>query len=116
MRLCAVILIPFSVGLLANTFGRLTAVIVGNKEAIKQKEFLSQKMTETDLKIMDVNGDGNVSYQEFVTFMLVAMEKVDHEEMIRLGEIYQNLGVGGHNDGVRLEDLKLCTRRCVSPR
>ena len=36
-----------------------------------------QELSQSDLDIMDEDGDGNVSRAEFLEFMLVAMNKVD---------------------------------------
>jgi len=110
MRLCAVIFIPFSVGLIASTFGNVTSVILTHKHAIAEKEFLSRKMTETDFGIMDVDGDGSVSYEEFITFMLVSMGKVDHEDMIQLKEIYHNMSKKGCS--LKLHDVSKDVRVC----
>jgi len=109
MRLFAVFFIPFSVGTLATTFARLTSILISHKAANVEKEFLKRKMTETDFKRMDVDGDDRVSYEEFITFMLVSMGKVEHEDMIQLNVIYHQLSAG--TGGIQLDDLR---RRCDS--
>jgi len=107
MRLFAVIFIPFSVGLLATTFGNVTSVILTHKHAIAEREFLSRTMTETDFGIMDADDDGHVSYEEFITFMLVSMGKVDHEDMIQLKDVYHNMSKKG--DSLSIHDLNKST-------
>lgn len=104
MRLFAVFFIPLSVGTLANLFGRLTSIVVSHKATNVQKEFLKRKMTEIDFKRMDVDKDDQVSYEEFITFMLVSMGKVEHEDMLQLNVIYHQLSVG--KGGIRLSDLQ----------
>lgn len=40
---------------------------------------------------MDVNKDGKVSFGEFWSFMLVAMQKVEREDVERLKAIFEQL-------------------------
>jgi len=104
MRLFAVIFIPFSVGLLATTFGRLTSVVLAHKAAKAENLFLRRKMTQIDFKAMDVDDDKTVNYEEFITFMLVSMGKVDHEDMIELRQIFNGLCAG--KGVLTIEDLE----------
>ena len=104
MKLFAVFFIPLSVGLMATTFGQLTSIVLAHKAAAAEKEFLNRRMTEADFEIMDVDKSGTVDYEEFVTFMLVAMGKVDHEDMLELKDTFNHLCSGG--DSVQLQDLK----------
>ena len=56
--------------------------------------FLERTMTLADLKTMDVNHDGKVSELEFITYMLVAMQKVEDQDLKDLRMLFHRLDKG----------------------
>jgi Ca2+-binding EF-hand superfamily protein len=60
-----------------------------NKKA--RKIFLSRSLTLSDLKTMDVDNNGQVDRAEFITYMLVALQKVTKEELDELSILFQRL-------------------------
>ena len=64
-KLFAVFFIPTSVGIMAETFGRLTGVFLKHKSDQAEREFLNRRLTSADLEVMDRNTDGKVDYEEF---------------------------------------------------
>ena len=80
MRFFCVFFIMFSVGVTAEIFSRLTGVFVAYKANMAEKEFLSNRLTSSDLELMDTDDDGEVSNEEFMKFMLVTMGKISAED------------------------------------
>jgi Ca2+-binding EF-hand superfamily protein len=53
--------------------------IIASRQSSFHRRLQMQELSQSDLDIMDEDGDGNVSRAEFLEFMLVAMNKVDKE-------------------------------------
>eukprot|EP00957_Ditylum_brightwellii_P164738 12542624-Ditylum_brightwellii.AAC.1 len=56
-----------------------------------EQRFLQQELTLSDLKAMDADGDGDVDMAEFLSFMLVAMQKVDKESVDEIKALFNKL-------------------------
>ena len=70
---------------LENRFARFLghiadSVIERNNDRVED-QFLSRAMTLGDLDRMDVDGSGDVSPDEFLRYMLVALQKVEKEDI-----------------------------------
>jgi len=98
----------------AETFGRLTGVYLGIKAEEVELEFMNQTMTAEDLEKMDTDGDGEVTQQEFLRFMLVSMGKVTHDDMDRLKELFEQLDAN-HDGCLQLDDLILLAKQADAP-
>jgi len=66
------------------------AYVESRENRIKQ-EFLSRSMTLSDLNNMDTNCDGVVSKFEFIQYMLVALQKVEQEDIDDIMEVFKKL-------------------------
>lgn len=66
---------------LGEILGRIAAVYLRRQARRAEKQFLRRAMTLADLERMDTNRDGVVQRDEFLTFMLVALRKVDQEDI-----------------------------------
>jgi len=115
MRLFAVFFIPLSVAVLANILGRIAGYYMDRQAAKNEKKFLQRELTLADLTAMDVDGDGSVTLGEFLSFMLVAMQKVDKEAIDELIELFEKLDAD-HSGALQKADLILLTRRDNSNR
>lgn len=104
MRLFCVFFIPFSVGVTAELFGRMTGVYLRYKREEAENEFLNSRLTLADIDRMDRNGDGIVVKDEFMRFFLVSMGKVNHEELDRLEALFQKLDAS-HDGKLSIDDL-----------
>jgi hypothetical protein len=61
------------------------------KKALEaEEEFLQRRITMADFYHMDVDESGSVTYDEFIKFILVKMNKVRSEEMDRLKELFDS--------------------------
>jgi len=71
---------------------------------------LKQSLTMEHLKAMDANGDGRITREEYVQFMLLEMRIITKKELDELHEQFDNLDVtrSGYLDD---EDLKLMAER-----
>lgn len=110
MRLFAVFFIPLSVAVLASILGRIAGFYMQRQAAKHEKNFLEKELTLADLAAMDADGDGSVSLDEFLSFMLVAMQKVDKEAVDGLIEIFKRLDADGSGT-LQKADLILLTQR-----
>ncbi len=56
-------------------------------------KFLTRTMTIYDMQAMDENNDGEVQESEFLAFMLVALNKVNKEEIAEIMSLFDRLDV-----------------------
>ena len=61
-------------------------------------------MTLCDLNNMDVTGDGEVSELEFLTYMLVALQKVDRDDIDDIKKAFRKLD-GTKTGKINMQDL-----------
>ena len=93
-RLLAIVFIPLSVVTLGETIASVFAFVNGRLAAKAEKDFLRREITLSDLDYLDVNDDGKVCELDFITFMLVAMQKVDSKTMKDLQHLFHALDAG----------------------
>lgn len=115
-RLLAIVFIPLSVVTLGETIASVFAFVNARLAAKAEKDFLRREITLSDLDYLDVNDDGKVCELDFITFMLVAMQKVDSKTMKDLQHLFRALDAG--KDGyLQKEDLiELRQRKRLSKR
>lgn len=115
MRLFAVLFIPLSVAVMANFLGTVAGIYMERKVRDTEREFLQRHMTEEDFEYMDSNKDGIVKYGEFLSFMLVALRKVEKHDLIMLRRLYDSLDAD-QKGALKKEDLIHLTnvRRSIS--
>ena len=109
-RLFAVVLLPLAVVVLGKVLGGVASVYIDRKTRKAEKEFLSRELTMEDLAVMDEDGDGSVQMGEFLSFMLVAMQKVSAEEIEELKELFRTLDADGGGT-LQKEDLMILAKR-----
>ena len=93
-RLLSILFIPLSVVTLGETIASVFAFVNGRIAAKAEKDFLRREITLSDLDYLDVNDDGKVCELDFITFMLVAMQKVDSKTMKDLQHLFHALDAG----------------------
>mmetsp|Transcript_36490 Transcript_36490/g.76947 ORF Transcript_36490/g.76947 Transcript_36490/m.76947 type:complete len:279 (+) Transcript_36490:2-838(+) len=103
-RLLAVAFVPLSVVTLGEVIASVFAFVGGRVSAKAEKDFLRREITFSDLQYLDVNDDGRVCELDFVTFMLVAMQKVDRSTMRDLRRLFHAMDAG-KNGFIEKEDL-----------
>ena len=76
-----------------------------------EQEFLRRELTLADLTTMDTNSDGRVSFSEFLSFMLLAMQKIEKEDLHDLQQLFKQLDANSNgtldkNDLIMLAERK----------
>eukprot|EP00985_Skeletonema_marinoi_P014964 scaffold7647_cov129-Skeletonema_marinoi.AAC.2 len=109
-RLLAVVFIPLSVITLGEVIASCVAHLNARAAAKAEKDFLRREITFDDLDHLDVNDDGKVCQLDFITFMLMAMQKVDRKTMKDLTSLFKALDTEG-SGFIEKEDLILLRQR-----
>jgi Ca2+-binding EF-hand superfamily protein len=76
---------------LGELLARIASVYMKRANKKARKIFLSRSLTLSDLRTMDVDHNGQVDQVEFITYMLVALQKVTKEELDELSTLFQRL-------------------------
>lgn len=91
MRLVCVFFLPFCVAVLGELLARIAAEYMNRKRHGVEQEYLHRALTALDLEILDMNQDGSVDQLEFLTFMLVALQKVDVDDIEEILDAFDRL-------------------------
>lgn len=83
------------VPLAAAVFGEMLAQIAGSyiERCSDQMEhaFMARALTKADIEKMDLEKDGRVKPYEFLSYMLVTMQKAEQEEIDEILELFRKL-------------------------
>lgn len=109
-RLFGVIFLPLAVVVLGKVLGGVATTYIDRKTRKAEKDFLNRELTLADLAVMDDDGDGSVEIGEFLSFMLVAMQKVTAEDIAELKELFRSLDADGGGT-LQKEDLMILAQR-----
>ncbi|CAJ1951882.1 unnamed protein product [Cylindrotheca closterium] len=90
-KLYCVILLPLAVAVFGEVLGRIATVYISRKQRVAQFKFLHRSLTMCDIRNMDSDEDGKVDREDFVMFMLVALQKVDKDTIKELQRIFDSL-------------------------
>ncbi len=85
------IYIPLAVAVLGEFLGRVAGAYIDRKNDEVEDQFLNRAMTLGDLQKMDTSQDGKVDPGEFLSYMLVAMQKVEKEEIDEIMDLFRKL-------------------------
>ena len=103
-KLYCIFFLPLSVAVFGEVLGRIAVVYIQRKTREAEEKFLQNAFNRCDLRRMDSNHDGTVNMEEFLTFMLVALQKVDQESIDSLKAIFRSLDTNG-NGMIDKDDL-----------
>jgi potassium channel subfamily K len=92
--------LPLSVAVFGEVLGRIASLYINRRRRRAEQAFLKRCITMCDLRRMDANRDGQVDREEFVCYMLVALQKVDQSTIDELKDIFHVLD---RNDNGMLE-------------
>jgi potassium channel subfamily K len=109
LKVLSILFLPFAVAVFGECLGRVAGVFFDRANRQSEKEFLARQLTLSDLKTMDVDADGKVSMGEFLGYMLVAMQKVDKEDMVELQQLFHKLDTN-NNGSLDKADLVMLTK------
>lgn len=109
-RLFAVLFIPIAVAVFGEIIARIAGLYISRQVRTIEKKFLSRSITLLDLQLMDSNSDGVVKIDEFLSFMLVTLQKVDKETIDELITLFHSLDVT-ETGAIGKEDLVLIAEK-----
>jgi hypothetical protein len=104
-RLFCIFFLPIAVAVLGKLLARIASAYMDGKVKRQEKEFLSRSLALCDLQVMDTDANGHVDLAEFLTYMLVALQKVNKDDIREIREVFDRLDVD--KSGVlTIHDLK----------
>jgi hypothetical protein len=110
-KVIAILFLPFSVAVFGEVLSRIAGVFMTRKARKVEQAFLHRSLALRDLQVMDTDNDNKVTYGEFLTFMLVALGKVEKSEVDKIRTIFESLD---RNQNGFLEKSNLVKRASVS--
>ncbi len=78
---------------LGQFLAAVASVYMKRQRRKTELKFLTRTMTIYDMQAMDENNDGEVQESEFLAFMLVALNKVNREEIAEIMSLFDRLDV-----------------------
>jgi voltage-gated potassium channel len=103
-KLYSIFFLPLAVAVFSEVLGRIATVYIRRKQRHLEAKHLHRTMTLCDLRNMDTNTDGAVDREEFILFMLQALQKVDRSTVQKLRDIFDALDRNG-NGILEYDDL-----------
>lgn len=117
-RALAIVLLPVSVAVFGEILGQIAGIYIRRKNQAAERRFLHRSFTLCDMVAMDTDRDQAVSREEFLTFMLVALGKVDRESIDQIMEVFQRLDLDNSGEiskenlaALQAREHKKCTMR-----
>lgn len=109
-KIYCIFFLPLAVAVFGEVLGRIATLYITRRTRQAELEHLQKTVTLCDLRQMDANHDGCVDREEFITFMLVALQKVDQESIDELKMIFHALDADG-NGTLEKNDLVALNQR-----
>lgn len=103
-RFICVLWIPLAVAVLCEFLGRVAGSIIERRNDEIEDRFLQRTMTIADLHTMDEDKDQKVSKHEFLSYMLVSMQKVEQDDIDEIMDLFKRLDVS-KTGWIEKEDL-----------
>ena len=95
-KLYCVLLLPLAVAVFGEILGRIANIYIERKQRVAQTKFLHRSLTLCDIRNMDSDDDGRVDMSDFMSFMLIALQKVDRRTIEELKTIFHSLDSNGN--------------------
>jgi hypothetical protein len=113
-RCICIIYIPLSVAVLGEFLGRIAASHIERRNDAIEGRFLDRTMTVADLHKMDTDQNDKVSPNEFLSYMLVALQKVEKEDIDEIMDLFHKLDKS-KTGNISKEDLVCQFQLSVKP-
>jgi Ion channel len=95
IKLFCVVFLPFCVAVFGQLLGRIASIYMDRKRRLVERQFLSRALTLCDLTTMDADDNGKVDRVEFLSYMLVTLQKVSREDVHDILQLFAKLDVDG---------------------
>lgn len=95
---------------LGQFLAKVASIYMKRQRRRVEVEFLNRTMSIYDMHAMDENHDGEVQQSEFLAFMLVALNKVDKEEITEIMSLFEKLDVS-RSGSIDIKDLVVSRSR-----
>jgi hypothetical protein len=105
MRLACCFFLPLAVAVFGEVLARIASAYMSRANEKSKQRLLCRSLTLCDLKTMDVNHDDRVDRAEFLTYMLVSLQKVTKEEMDELSTLFRRLDKNSGDGFLTKQDL-----------
>mmetsp|Transcript_20941 Transcript_20941/g.45598 ORF Transcript_20941/g.45598 Transcript_20941/m.45598 type:complete len:183 (-) Transcript_20941:243-791(-) len=86
-----IICIPVLVALGGTILGKVASFYLDKRNDAKVNEFLSRAVRIGDLEKMDLDGDSNVTKDEFLVYMLTTLQKVEQSDIDEIFALFSKL-------------------------
>jgi potassium channel subfamily K len=90
-RFVALIFVPLTVVAMGHWLATIVSSIIDSRKSGFRKQLEVQQLSLELLEAMDEDGDGKVTPNDFLEFMLIAMNKVDRELILELRAHFSHL-------------------------
>lgn len=114
MRLLSLLFIPASVAVVGQILGQIAGSRLKREARIAEKKFLQRELALSDLEEMDDDGDGLVSEADFISFMIIAMGKVDKRSIGEVRRLFTKLDAD-QSGSLDKQDLLLVAEQKWAP-
>lgn len=105
-----ILYIPIAVYSVGRFLGMVASTFLDRRSHKEEEKFLNRALTLSDIDRMDLDNDGGVSKEEFLIYMLITLQKVDHEDVNEILAVFRKLDKTG--DGILdAEDLAAEVKR-----
>lgn len=103
-RCIAIVWIPLAVAVLGEFLGQVAGIYLHRQADEAEHSFLARSMTLADVHRMDTDHDGKVSKDEFLCYMLVALQKVEQKDIDDVHALFDKFDTD-HNGDIEKEDI-----------
>jgi potassium channel subfamily K len=116
-RIVAIVLIPTLVAAAGEVLAGIALTLVERRQKAMYESQLKAGLTEEFIEAMDADGDGKVSREEYILFMLMEMGVVNQHEIDELCRQFKKLDVtkSGYLDTLDLILMQNLRRREGTP-
>uniref|UniRef100_A0A7S1C2A0 EF-hand domain-containing protein n=2 Tax=Corethron hystrix TaxID=216773 RepID=A0A7S1C2A0_9STRA len=91
----AILLIPFAVAVTTECFGRAATYLANKRLKIKQQDLIQSVINMENFDAIDTDHDGTLSEVEYISFMLIEMNKCDRSLMDELRSQFKEMDLDG---------------------
>lgn len=109
----AVVWIPLAVAVLGEFLGQVAGIYVHRRKDARERRFLARAMTLSDVRRMDTDHDDTVSADEFLRYMLVALQKVEQADIDEVQALFDKFDKD-HDGNIDKEEILQCSRTTAS--